>query len=108
MPTRIVGSRSLHTDTQSPVRFWNVFLSTGWFDAVDADAVTDQQIKDLVARNARVDPSDYDLALLDNELRHEKLERHGRDSHIERQVWRLCLKYTSTLQKCGYDEIVKQ
>ena len=70
--------------------------------------MTDQQIKDLVTRNARMDPSDYDLALFDNELRHVKMERPERGFRMERQMWCLCLKYTATLQKCGYDEFVKQ
>ena len=84
------------------------FVSAGWLKAADAEAVTEEQLKELIERNARIDPADYDLALLESELRHVRMERAGRNSSLERQVWRLCLKYTSKLQKCGYDEFVKK
>jgi len=85
-----------------------LFLIAGWVDAVDITTITEQQLKDCVDKHACVDPTDYDLALLEREIRDIKLEAAGRNSSLESQVRRLCRKYTTTLEKCGYDQFVRK
>lgn len=55
-----------------------------------------------------VDPVDYDLAKIERELQDVKLGRADATNNLQRQVWRLCLKYHEKLKQCGYDQFVKQ
>ena len=85
-----------------------LFVVAGWVSASRTEEITEQELKECVEMHSKVPPSNYDLAFLERELRNVAMERRGKECTLERQVWRLCLKYTSALQKCGYDEFVSK
>jgi len=70
--------------------------------------VTEEQLRKCVREHARVDPKEYDLARIERELAGIKLEKADNMSNLQRQVWRLCLRYSEKLRKCGNVNFAKQ
>eukprot|EP00171_Calliarthron_tuberculosum_P002686 IDg2686t1 len=114
---RVITEKKADANVQIPLTTYRssipkpmleLFLLANWVSATKLEDITEDHLRACVTERSRVDPADYDLARIERELRDVKLERSGDNTGLRSQVWRLCLKYMTTLEKCGYDEFVQK
>jgi len=79
-----------------------------WVDAASVNSITEAQIKACIEKLARLEEKDYDLSSIERDIRNVSIERPRCGVNLEKQVWRLCLKYFTTVNKCGYDKFVEK
>lgn len=85
-----------------------LFIIANWAQATSVENVTEDQIRACIEKLARVDEKDYDMGIIEQDIISVSMERPRRGANLEKQVWRLCLKYTTTLNKCGYEKFVEK
>lgn len=72
-----------------------LFVIANWVDAPSVDRISEEQIKTCIEKLGRVEEKDYDLGNIERDVRNVSMERPRRLKSLEKQVWRLCLKYSA-------------
>lgn len=83
-------------------------MLAGKVNAETADTIPEAQLMACINERTHIEPADYDLAMIERALLDVRLERAGASGSLHKQVWAICQKFMTTLDKCGYQEIVKK
>ena len=86
----------------------DVFVMAQWVPVHSVEEVTEQQIRDCIDNRAEVAVQDYDAGKIEQDIKDVKMEAKDKDTNLEKQVWKLCLNYTTTLRKFGYKDFIKK
>jgi len=80
-----------------------LFALGDWVPVDTVAEITEQHLKDCIAAHAVVDPEEYDLGLIEESLKHLKLERADNEHTLQSRVWELVHEYTKIVRNCGYE-----
>ena len=79
-----------------------------WVQATSVEAITEAELRECIEERACVEETDYDLGRIEREVKDVRLHNSTKDASFEKQVWRFCQKYTTTMRKCGYEKFVEK
>ncbi len=86
----------------------DAFVWSDWVPVDDIEQITEEHLRQCVLSRARVNPEDYDLALIKKEIGEIRLANENKGVKLESRVMSLCVAYNTKLRECGYRNFVKQ
>lgn len=85
-----------------------VFAIGNWVPVDTVSEMTEEHLRSCIQSHAVVAPKDYDLALLEEELKSVKMDLPSSDKPLKACVWEFVLKYTQLLNSLEYEKFIKE
>ena len=86
----------------------DAFIWSQWAPVSDITEITENHLRDCIKARTTVQPKDYDLALVQKEIKSVRLPEESSSATLETRVMSLCVAYNTKLKECGYKNFIKE
>ena len=81
-----------------------IFITAQWVAVNEVEEISEQHLKNCVEERSNVKSEDFDLAKIESGFKNVKLDK---SKNLEMQVWKLGIRYPSTLDNLGYSTFIQ-